>query len=252
MGSRAAAAWIAELNAVQALAASVPEADLENATASLRELRARLEAARAAAERRPLLHCLASCLEPFLRPAAPAPRPTAHHLLFMVHGIGHHVDFELNRLLLPDQPGHYSWEFRRCLQSVLDGRLAGVPAWVVAKSVEWRSAVHGQTDQLASALEACNPGGTPELRKFVHSHLLDALAYQARPQPRVSGARAVGDWRVVTLHSSRDALTALPPCPVDRHRAEHHQPRGGAAGRLVPRLSGGTATRPPRDHGRHK
>ena len=48
MGSRAAAAWIAELNAVQALAASVPEADLENATASLRELRARLEAARAA------------------------------------------------------------------------------------------------------------------------------------------------------------------------------------------------------------
>ena len=63
MGSRAAAAWIAELNAVQALAASVPEADLENATASLRELRARLEAARAAAERRPLLHCLASCLD---------------------------------------------------------------------------------------------------------------------------------------------------------------------------------------------
>ena len=113
---------------------------------------------------------------------APPARATPHHLVFLVHGMGRHDDFDDAKQLGHDgKPGTGGGnaEFREALDTALGGRAFKEfeATRVAVRSVEWHSLL--RSAGLEKVLDACCPSGVPELRDFAKQNLLDILLFSS-------------------------------------------------------------------------
>ena len=140
---------------------------------------------------------------------APPARATPHHLVFLVHGMGRHDDFDDAKQLGHDgKPGTGGGnaEFREALDAALGGRgFKDLEATRVAvRSVEWHSLL--RSAGLEKVLDACCPSGVPELRDFAKQNLLDILLFSSTDK-----AQALVDGVVSQLAQKRAAYVAEHP-----------------------------------------
>ncbi|CCI45575.1 unnamed protein product [Albugo candida] len=104
---------------------------------------------------------------------------TINHLMFIIHGIGQHVDF---------QEGEFkSWNgqsgldggshtFRELFQGTLDSTFREIPLALEMQSIEWHEDLHGPTG-VDNVFDLICPEGSSSIREFNKDTLMDVLYY---------------------------------------------------------------------------
>nr|CCA20336.1 phospholipase putative [Albugo laibachii Nc14] len=104
---------------------------------------------------------------------------TINHLMFIIHGIGQHVDF---------QEGEFkSWNgqsgldggshtFRELFQATLDSTFREIPLALEMQSIEWHEDLHGPTG-VDNVFDLICPEGSSSIREFNKDTLMDVLYY---------------------------------------------------------------------------
>ncbi|KAJ1627671.1 hypothetical protein T492DRAFT_172922 [Pavlovales sp. CCMP2436] len=125
---------------------------------------------------------------PSARPAAEEPRddpnapPRVTQLVFIVHGIGRHDDFDEEKSTKWDGSTGLrlggNLEFRRTLRRLLDDHFAELPVHVEVRAIEWHSRLRARgLNELFCALTTMPAGGASDMRHFAGEYLMDVLYY---------------------------------------------------------------------------
>lgn len=117
-----------------------------------------------------------------VRPAAP---PTVRQLLFIVHGIGRHDDFDEDKCTswdgVPGLRTGGNLEFRQTLRRLLDDHFRELPVHVEVRSIEWHSRLRARgLDSLFASLTTMPQGAKSDMRQFAGEYLMDVI-YYAQP-----------------------------------------------------------------------
>ncbi|TMW60860.1 hypothetical protein Poli38472_000902 [Pythium oligandrum] len=104
---------------------------------------------------------------------------TINHLMFIIHGIGQHIDFQEGEFRSWDgqsglEGGNHA--FRDLYRTMLDTMFRDIPVALETQSIEWHEDLHEPTG-VDNVFDLISPEGAAGIRDFTKETLMDVLYY---------------------------------------------------------------------------
>ena len=106
---------------------------------------------------------------------------TINHLVFIIHGIGQHIDFQDGEMKSWDgaaglEGGNHS--FREIFRTLIDTQFKEIPLSLELQSIEWHEELHTPTG-VDDIFDMICPAAATGLREFNKTTLMDVLYYMS-------------------------------------------------------------------------